>query len=209
MPGAVNTQTIPAAHLARADYYRRTSYLRCTPMSPTSADLCPVAISKRDRFFVICSPMIPRLAKSIASTLPASFDPADLEQVGMVMLLEIWPAVESYVRKRIKGAMVNCARGASYKDATHEDVAGLEESPDTARSVLARLIDEETAVAIRDSVQRLPADQARVIEARFGDVERGPRGNSNKRAKAGRPKKADQVAEGIAIGSLRVMARAA
>jgi len=157
------------------------------------------ATEKSNKLVEIYSDIVPSIASSVARRLPPSFDRDDLEQIGRLALLEAAPAVESYLRTRVHGAIVDTARGARYRDATHLDLTAAIATSDDARSPLTALIEEEERLTVLDSVQRLPADQARVITANFGDGRR-----------RGRPRKADVATERAAIAGLRnVLAKAA
>jgi len=155
-------------------------------MQPTSTLLAAALIEIYSR------DTVPAIAGRVAKGLPRAFERADLEQIGRVALLEAAPRIDAYVRKRVDGAIRDSARFQRYRDATH---ARLPAIVIDARDPLSTLIDTEQQAGLRARVRahvaRLPADQARVVEARM----RGRR--------AGRPRSADIAAEREATRSLR------
>jgi DNA-directed RNA polymerase specialized sigma subunit len=155
-----------------------------------STSVHSAVLSDRDRFLEAFAPLNKKWAMRSVRNLPKSFDPADMQQIGVIKLIEIWPAMKSFARKHAEGAMKNCARGAAYREATHEAIEKAEEHQDRGRSVLDRIIDKESIDGLQKTLHQLPADQARAIYDRFRDAPRG------------RPRKRDTVAEGRAMVTL-------
>ena len=158
--------------------------------------------ANRDRLSVVYAGLVPGIAASAARRLPASFDTADLHQVGMVAILDAGPRVEKYLRQRIYGAMINSVRGSPYRESKHSDVdtANLGSMPDPSPSSLSLLIDEQQQADVQRAVRSLHPDQVIAINSQFPD---GARKNA-------RPKKAAVVEGKKAVNVLRVLlARAA
>jgi len=156
------------------------------------------ATEKRNKLVEIYSDIVPSIASSVARRLPPSFDRDDLEQTGMLAILEAEPAVEdflrskveegarlalveaapaveSYLRTRVHGAIQDTARGIRYRDATHLDLEAAAGTPDQAGTPLESVLRDETRQIVNKSVKSLVRSQRRALRVEFGNVEGLPR----------------------------------
>ena len=134
--------------------------------------------------FDIYARLVRPLAVAVARALPRCFEIADLIQTGNLALhcaiaardpLLPDAAFAWYLKRRIKGAMIDSVKGAPYREAMHEEI-------DQAWNVIAmpsadldEKLDAITLVArVRELIALLPAAQRAVIEMRyacFGSIE--------------------------------------
>ena len=157
--------------------------------TPTFIRSSAPAQNRRNLLCEIFRPLLPSIARSVARRLPASFNTDDLEQTGIVALLEEIPHIEAQLRMRIEGAMWDSTKGPAYREATHAQISKVVDAVDPSRSALTILIDEEWAAGIRNVVKCLPRDQVEAIDARFSGDSRpegrpglGPRGVALRKA---------------------------
>jgi RNA polymerase sigma factor (sigma-70 family) len=128
-------------------------------------------------------PLVERIAREVARTLPPCFDLDDLIGVGNLALiaaatryrpeLHDGTPFEPYARHRIRGAILESVRRNKYAEATRpgiEDMAGEETVatlPDVARDIDARRMARKLAEAI----SWLPEIQQEVLKRYYGAAE--------------------------------------
>jgi RNA polymerase sigma factor (sigma-70 family) len=123
--------------------------------------------------FELLVPLVLPIARSVASRLPRSFDVEDLAQIGR---LALWRACQRYdaeraatfpqfVRKIVRGAMLDAVRGAPYREATHEVLQSAVHGGEIAVTKSVAICDPFIARA----VDELPARQRAVLDLRFCD----------------------------------------
>ncbi len=164
---------------------------------PTSAASC-VCSPRSNQAFALYLDLVGPISGEVAARLPHP-DRADLQQSGFVALLEAIPGIESYLRKRIRGAIVDSIKGRAYSEASHEHTANLSSIPDTDRSVLTRLIAKEQRAAAVLYIDGLPASERAIIMLRA----RGASVNAIA-AVAGVSKRTVKRCSASVIGALRV-----
>jgi DNA-directed RNA polymerase specialized sigma24 family protein len=140
----------------------------CHATSPKTTEI-------RNQLSVLYEVLIPVIALSVAQALPPSFDKEDLAQTGRMALLEAAPAIDSYVRRRIFGAMQDSIKGRKYKDSTHLGVEALPDPEDPVESVEDDLIKREETQAVQKAIATLPPDQAKILRMMSGELP-APRG---------------------------------
>ena len=106
------------------------------PPNPAIAD----AVERRNAIVEALAPLVTPIARRIAGAYGNATTQADLEQEGMLGLLDAVAGMESYARQRIEGAMRDSMRRRDWREATHprhEDVAPM---PDPVGNLLDRCV---------------------------------------------------------------------
>lgn len=86
------------------------------------------AVERRDRIAEAFAPLVPLIARRIFRQRPHVTTQEDLEQAGLLGLLEAVPKLDAYLCRRIEGAMRDATRKRDYVEAErprHEEIAPM------------------------------------------------------------------------------------
>lgn len=123
--------------------------------------------------------LVPAIARSVKMRVPASIDTEDLEQIGRLALAQACErfdperaaAFPSYIKMRVRGAMIDAIRGREFREASRErDAVRLDAKPPIGmreRPVAAAAADPYLEKTLARELQLLPARQASLIDLRY------------------------------------------
>lgn len=121
--------------------------------TPTTSN---AARERRDQLFLIFQPLLGLIVRDIGRILPSTLDRDDLTQIANVALLDASARFERYARTRVRGALINSARGPAYQN---ERCLRIDEFPEFATSPAEGL----ERLDLRRAIDKLPADEKKVI----------------------------------------------